>query len=197
MLEKQPQKKFWQRLWNLSATASKSGYVRQYPNNDRPQTTSMNLLKALLSQVPIFVGHGTNHEGEHFVGRLEMQALVNASALMLHYTATRTDGKHLHKEATLLAAGPDGALCLWPVMEELPFVLPHRAIDSAHDEEGGSLAVLFASGPRDMVNIFREEITIALKPGGELRIAHSWGLPGSAFAERSSCTLHAVTPDGP
>jgi hypothetical protein len=152
----------------------------------------MNLLAALLSQSPTFIGTGTNHEGENFVGRLEMQALVNASALMLHYTATRTDGKHLHKEATLLAVGPDGALCLWPVMEELPFVLPHRAIDSAHDKAGGSLAVIFATGPRDMINTFREEITIALKPGGELRIAHSWGMPGGAFAQRSTCTMRGV-----
>lgn len=77
-------------------------------------------------------------------------------------------------------------------MEELPFVLPHRAIDSSLDEEDGTLAVVFASGSRDMVHAFRQEITIAIKPGGELRIGHSWGLPGGTFAERSSCTLHAV-----
>lgn len=151
----------------------------------------MNLLAALLAQASSFSGHGTNHEGEHFVGRLELQPLVNASALMLHYTATRTDGKQLHQEATLLAAAADGALCLWPVMEELPFVLPHRAIDSSLDEEDGTLAVVFASGSRDTVHAFRQEITIAIKPGGELRMTHSWGLPGGAFAERSHCTLHA------
>lgn len=152
----------------------------------------MNLLAALLAQATTFSGNGTNHEGENFIGRLDMQPLVNASALMLHYTATRTDGKQLHTEATLLAAAADGALCLWPVMAELPVVLPHRAIDSSHDEEDGTLAVVFASGPRDMAHTFREEITIALKPGGELRITHSWGMPGGVFAERSSCTLRAV-----
>lgn len=149
----------------------------------------MNLLKALLAQSTTFAGTGTNHEGEQFVGRMEIQALVNANALMLHYTATRMDGKHLHREATLLAAGADGALCLWPVMEELPFVLPHRAIDSTHDEDDGAVGVVFASGPRDDANTFREEITIALKPGGELRIAHSWGMPGGAFSAQSQCTM--------
>lgn len=155
----------------------------------------MNLLTALLSQPTTFSGTGTNHEGEDFVGRLEMQPLVNASALMLHYTATRNDGKHLHKEATLLAAGPDGALYLWPVMEELPFVVPHRAIPNAGapQVEDGLLVVIFASGPRDKVSTFREEITIALKPNGDLRIAHSWGMPGGAFAPRSHCTLRATT----
>jgi hypothetical protein len=152
----------------------------------------MNLLVALLAQARTFSGKGINHEGEGFQGYLELQPLVNASAVMLHYSATRSDGKHLHQEATLLAAGPDGALCLWPVMEELPFVLAHRAIDSSLDEDDGTLAVVFASGPRDAAHGFREEITIALRPGGELRITHSWGMPGGAFAERSSCTLRAV-----
>ncbi len=155
----------------------------------------MNLLTALLSQPTQFSGHGTNHEGEDFVGRLEIQPLVNASALMLHYTATRNDGKHLHEEATLLAAGPDGELCLWPVMEELPFVLPHRAIHTAGETEveDGVLGVVFASGPRDLVSTFREEITIALKRDGELRIAHSWGMPGGVFSHRSHCSLRAIT----
>lgn len=72
----------------------------------------MNLLTALLSQPTQFSGHGTNHEGEDFVGRLEMQPLVNASALMLD---------------------------------------------------------------------------------GELRIAHSWGMPGGTFAQRSHCTLYAIS----
>lgn len=155
----------------------------------------MNLLTALLSQPTKFSGHGTNHEGEDFVGRLEMQPLVNASALMLHYTATRNDGKHLHEEATLLAAGPDGELCLWPIMEELPFVMPHRAVHNTDDTaaEGCVLAVVFASGPRDMVTTFREEISIALNPDGELRIAHSWGIPGGTFAQRSHCTLYAIS----
>ena len=153
----------------------------------------MNLLKALLSQSPDLVGHGSKIQGGPFAARLQLQPVVNDSALMLHYTATRADGKHLHQESTLLAAGPDGALCLWPVMDSLPLVLAHRAIDSSLDETDGTLAVIFASGPRDAMNTFRQEITIALKPGGELHIAHSWGMPGEAFSERFNCTLRGVS----
>lgn len=154
----------------------------------------MNLLEILRSLPSVFSGAGTNHEGESFAGRLELQPLVNATALMLHYTATRDDGKHLHKESTLLAAAPDGVLCLWPVMEELPFVLPHRAIDQTDRPvaEDDMLAIVFASGPRDMAGVFREEITIAVKSNADLHIAHSWGMPGGAFAQRSHCTLRAV-----
>ncbi len=154
----------------------------------------MNLLEILRSGPSLFLGVGTNHEGESFSGRLEIQPLVNATALMLHYTATRNDGKHLHQESTLLASAPDGVLCLWPVMEELPFVLPHRAINQTDKALAGDdmLAIVFASGPRDMTSVFREEITIAVKSSGELHIAHSWGMPGGGFAQRSHCTLRAA-----
>jgi hypothetical protein len=148
----------------------------------------MSLLKALLSQPRAFAGHGTNYEGERFAGRLELQPLVNESALMLHYTATRTDGEHLHKEATLLGRNEEDELCLWPIMEELPFVLPHPQVSSTL-HEGGKLVVVFASGPREMTEIFREEITVELKLNGELTYAHSWGLPGGIFEARSSCVL--------
>lgn len=148
----------------------------------------MNLIAALLSRPPKYLGQGTNHEGEAFVGRLEIQSLVNGSSLLLHYTATRTDGKHLHKEAALLGTSHDSELCLWPVMEELPFVLPHPEVSNTRNEDG-TLVVVFASGPREVTDSFREEITIEVRSNGELRYAHSWGMPGGAFEARSSCFL--------
>jgi hypothetical protein len=148
----------------------------------------MNILTALLAQPRIFTGHGTNHEGEAFVGRMEIQALIGSSALMLHYSATGMDGKHLHGEATLLGNSQDGKLCLWPVMEELPLVLPHPEVSRSISKDG-ELAVVFASGPHEMREIFREEITIQLHANGELTYAHSWGMPGGEFQARSSCVL--------
>ena len=148
----------------------------------------MNLIALLLSHGHTFAGQGTNHEGEHFLGVLELLPLVNGSALMLHYTATRIDGKHLHREATLLGKGHQTELCLWPVMEELPIVLPHPQV-SGTVLAGGGVKVIFASGTREMTEHFREEITVELKPTGELTYAHSWGMPGGTFEERSSCML--------
>lgn len=148
----------------------------------------MNLLTILLSNSRGFVGQGVNHEGEAFRGVFEVQPLINNSAVMLHYTATRTDGVHLHKETTLLATNADGKLCLWPVMEELPFVLPHAEVSSTLDSDR-TLVVVFSSGPRQDVEAFREEITIEIGPTGGLRYAHSWGMPGGEFAQRSSCDM--------
>ena len=151
----------------------------------------MNLIAALLSHGHKFAGRGTNHMGESFLGRLELVPLVNNSALMLHYTATRIDGKPLHREATLLAQSHHNGPCLWPVMEELPFVLPHPE-KSSTVLAGGGVKAIFASGPREMKEHFREEITVELKHGGELTYAHSWGMPGGTFEARSSAVMLPV-----
>ena len=146
----------------------------------------MKLLTALISGPHKFAGTGVNHEGENFTATLVLQPLVAGSALMFHYVATRTDGVQMHSEASLLGIGADGSLCLWPVMVELPFVLPHAQKEFTTSADGG-VSVVFASGSRDDMSVFREEITIQLKPSGSLVYAHSWGMPGGEFAERSGC----------
>ena len=146
----------------------------------------MKFLTALISGPHKFTGAGVNHEGENFTATLVLQPLVAGSALMFHYVATRTDGVQVHSEATLLGSSADGSLCLWPVMVELPFVLPHAQKALTTLEDGG-ISVVFASGSREDRSVFREEITIQLKPSGSLVYAHSWGMPGGEFAERSGC----------
>lgn len=148
----------------------------------------MDVLRTLLKLPQRFAGSGLNHAGERFAGALTLQPLVNQTALILHYTATLADGRRVHTEATLLGKNIEGKLCLWPVMEELPFVLPHAVI-SALPQGAGAFEVTFASGPREAMGEFREEITIALRPGGSLTYAHSWGLPNGIFEERSSCEM--------
>lgn len=146
------------------------------------------LLSALVAQAGEYVGNGVNHEKEPFVGTLRVEPLVNGSAALLHYSAVGLDGSPLHSEATLLANAPSG-LCLWPVMQELPFVLPHAALDRAPSVPPGAVACAFASGPRERSAEFREELTIVLQADGVLVYAHAWGLPGGEFSERSSCAM--------
>ena len=148
----------------------------------------MNLLGALLSRPRRYTGSGTNHEAERFNGVFELQPLVGQSAVLLHYTATRVDGLHLHREATLVALDADGTPCLWPVMEELPFVLPHSQLTCTAPGLD-TLVFVFSSGPRDATESFREEITIELGPKDRLIYAHAWGMPGAPFAQRSRCEL--------
>lgn len=148
----------------------------------------MTLLDLLTTAAPLYRGEGVNHEGERFDAELRIERLAADHALLLRYRATLDDGSVAHEEATLLGLDAGGGLCLWPVMSELPVVLPHRAVSSTSHADG-SLELVFASGPRDDAQQFREEITLVRHADGALGYAHAWGLPGEAFAPRSSARL--------
>lgn len=143
------------------------------------------LLERLARAPGTYRGSGVNHEQQAFDALLQVEPLVDGRAVLLRYRATLADGSLAHEECTLLAPGPDGAPCLWPVMSELPVVLPHAWQPADARADRG----VFASGPHDDTAIFREEITIALEPGDTLTYAHAWGLPGDGFAARSSARL--------
>jgi len=148
----------------------------------------MNVLGVLTSGPTAFRGEGVNHENEPFMGTLSVQSLEGGRAALLTYVATLKNGDVVHSESTLLGVGPDGNLCLRPVMSELPVVLPHTQT-IARSEPGVLALAVFGSGPRDDSTSFREEITIRVNSDGSLVYSHAWGLPEGAFEERSSCTM--------
>lgn len=150
----------------------------------------MDLIDQLLSGPPMREGRGVNHEGQAFVGRMKIEPLVGRRAALLSYTATGLDGAHHHAEATLVGPDATGRPCLWPVMEELPVVLPHAA--TASHPVGQGWRFTFATGPSSDRASFREEITIEIQPDGILVYAHAWGMPEGDFGDRSTCTLAPV-----
>ena len=143
----------------------------------------MTILEALASGPSEYVGSGINHDAERFVGTLQVQPLLGGIAVQLYYEAKLNTGEVVHAESTLLAPDMSGTLSLWPVMSELPGVLPHHAIAQSE------AAATFSSGNREDSQNFREEITISISDDGSLTYAHAWGMPGGEFRERSSCTL--------
>ena len=148
----------------------------------------MNLLGVLAAGPTAFRGEGVNHENELFIGELTVQTLEGGRAVLLRYTATLLSGNVVHSESTLLGTGPDGKLCLWPVMSELPVVLPHTEVMNTK-ESGKYTWAVFGSGAREDSAKFREEISIHVNSDGSLVYAHAWGLPGGNFEDRSSCSM--------
>ena len=148
----------------------------------------MNLLTTLAARAGVFTGRGVNHKNEAFTARMTIAAVMAGRALNLHYVVTGIDGQHLHEEFTLLALAGDQRLCLWPVMDELPFIMPHLETGDAN-APGAALRGVFATGRRDAADQFREEIEIECLADGGLRYSHAWGLPGGAFEARSSCEI--------
>ena len=148
----------------------------------------MNLLGILASGPTAFRGEGVNHEKESFIGELKVQALEGGRAVLLKYTATLLTGNVVHSESTLLGTGPDGKLCMWPVMSELPVVLPHTEVTNKTEPRKYTRSI-FGSGARDDSAVFREEISIQVNSDGSLQYAHAWGQPGGNFEDRSSCIM--------
>jgi hypothetical protein len=148
----------------------------------------MNLLVSLVSGPTAFHGEGVNEENEAFVGELKIQVLEGGRAALLCYVATLSTGKIVHTESSLLGTGPTGKLCLWPVMSEVPVILPHAELTTEVGPRG-EVKATFGSGPRNDSASFREEITIQIKSDRSLVYAHAWGLPGGAFEDRSSCHM--------
>ena len=148
----------------------------------------MNILGALTSGPKAFRGKGMNEENEAFLGELKVQVLEGGRAVLLAYSARLTSGTVVHTETTLLGTGSTGTLCLWPVMSEIPVVLPHTEV-TTEVRPNGEMKSTFGSGPRDDSAAFREEITIEINADGGLVYAHAWGLPGGAFENRSSCRM--------
>jgi hypothetical protein len=143
----------------------------------------MTLLDVLLAGPKEYRGSGVNHEGEAFVGTLRVQTLLDGQGVLLHYEARVGEGDVVHAECAMLAPDMSGTLTLWPLMSELPGVLPHRAVS------GSGREATFASGHRGDTGVFREEISITVGEDGLLTYSHAWGLPGGAFKDRSSCRL--------
>ena len=148
----------------------------------------VNILAALASCPKSFRGEGVNEEKEKFFGELQIQVLEGGRAVLLSYKANLETGVTVHTESTLLGTGPNGKLCLWPVMSEIPVVLPHTELANISNSRNGTVAT-FGSGPREQSDSFREEITIEIKADGSLVYSHAWGLPGGAFEDRSSCRM--------
>ena len=148
----------------------------------------MTILGVLASGPTAFRGEGANHEKESFIGELKVQALEGGRATLLMYTARLLTGNVVHSESTLLGTGPDGKLCLWPVMSELPMVLPHTEVMNKTESGNYTLAV-FGSGARADSTSFREEISVQVNSDGSLVYAHAWGLPSGSFEDRSSCSM--------
>ncbi len=151
----------------------------------------MNILRAVISGPTAFRGEGVNELRESFAGELKVQVLEGGRAVLLSYTATLLTGTVVHTESTLLGTGPNGKLCLWPVMSEIPLILPHTEI-TVKPESGQQSIGVFGSGQREESTTFREEITIQVHLDGSIEYAHAWGLPGGAFEDRSSCRMAPI-----
>jgi ketosteroid isomerase-like protein len=145
-------------------------------------------LSQLKEMVGTYVGDGINHEGQPFVGRLQIESLLNGRGLNVKFTATGRDGKLYHKEDSTIAPSIQEKLTLWNFNTNTPGLVPHE-LRKSDAKAGAQLSLVFGFNLPTDKNTFREEVALDIWDKNSLSYTYSWGLPGGEFQERSGVRM--------
>lgn len=128
----------------------------------------------LAAATGLYIGTGDGPESGPFVSRIQVGLLPNGG-VGIDYEATATSGEQLHREHTMLVAGPDGRNRLYVAHSESPFVT-----EMVETEAGsGRFAQPEPFGPYEM------EIVLGLPEPDRLTYAWWWGADGEPPVEQS------------
>ena len=152
---------------------------------------SMAELERKFSQLEgLFIGTGTNHEGQSFTGTFEGKVAGGGSGLSFSFDAVGDNGIVFHAESSLIGKTFHGKLGLWVVSSNHPAVFERTLREKALDSTD-SFTWIFAFGDQADRNSFREEIKIE-STSDSIRYVYSWGMPGGDFAERSGALMERM-----
>lgn len=148
----------------------------------------MDDVKARLAMLGRAVGRyrgvGRNHEGEQFVGTIEIAPVAEGSGLSVVFLARAEDSATVyHSEMSLIAADEAGALTLWNLGSNLGYLAPHRLVSWDEGEAGAKAVFRVGTGEG-----FTEEITLSVD-GDRVGYDFAWGFPGNPMAPRSSVLM--------
>ena len=135
-----------------------------------------------------YTGEGVNHEGEPFVGLLQLRRLIGEAGLGIAFSARGVGGAVYHEEETLLGPGPAGGLVLASLNSNDP-ILRSYPLRREGPEGGSEHTYVFGIGDLSREDTYRCEISLDLHLTGDLAYRYAWGLPGAAFAERSAVRM--------
>ncbi len=134
----------------------------------------MSLSADLAASTGTYFGTGGGIESGPFVSRIDVALLPNGG-VAIDYEATSIDEGVLHREHSMLVAGPDGRDRLFVAHSESPFVT--EMVET--EPESGRFAQREPFGPYVM------EIVIEVPEPGRMTYAWWWGADGNAPVEQS------------
>lgn len=134
----------------------------------------MSLASKLRSATGVYHGTGDGRESGPFVSRIAVIPLPNGG-VSIDYEAMSPEQGVLHREHSLVVAGPDGRDHLYVAHSESPFV----AVMVATDLGSGRFTQSDPSGPYAM------EIVIEVPEAGRLTYAWWWAETGATPVEQS------------
>lgn len=146
------------------------------------------VFKTLLKYQGEYEGEGTNHEGRRFVGKLQVEPVLEGRGVALRFVAKgKESGELFHQEESLVAPSVDERLTLTTLSTNLPGLVTHE-LRRQQTESQGTEIVFGYNAPEDFT-AFREEVAIDFFDNGDLGYRYSWGLPGGDFESRSGLRL--------
>ena len=149
-------------------------------------------LTRLCARAGRYEGQGLNHRKQTFQATLNLTVIAKRRGITVDYRAQAEDSTLFHQEHTIIGLDSENNLCLWPIMSQLPHVLPHP-LRRDRETDDGLRSIVFGCGETNDDTTFRQELTFDLWPGGDLGYRHAWGVPGHRFKTRSSCRLQSIT----
>lgn len=109
--------------------------------------------------VGTYLGESTNHEQQPFVGRLQIENLLDGRGFGIMFTATGKDGKIYHKERSIIAPSIQGKLTLWNLNSNTPGLVPHE-LRKSEAKAGAQLSLVFGFNQPSDQSTFREEVSL-------------------------------------
>lgn len=144
--------------------------------------TGRPLSEVLADAIGTYVGDGDGPESGPFAATIEVASLPNGGVLIT-YSAVTHDGDILHREQSMLVAGPDGRDRLYVAHSESPFVAEFVAA-----EPGGRSFV-----QREPFGPYTMETVIDAPGRGRLVYAWRWAPTGDTPVEQSRADARLVT----
>lgn len=145
----------------------------------------------LLTQQGSYAGTGVNHEGQSFMGQLNLESLLPEKLMLLKSSAIGANGEVFHQEVSTLGRDQEGALTLFVNSNNHPGVTPH-VFDRLEESTDGDKKIVFRFGLPHEVETFREEVALIVHTDQSLSHHYSWGLPGGEFAARSGSRMQSL-----
>ncbi|MCJ8344955.1 hypothetical protein MJH12_05400 [bacterium] len=147
----------------------------------------MEFLQELTQKSGIYKGEGVNHEGEKFLGRLEIITLFESKTFQIKFTASSVGGLLFHDEVSLLSKDEQGQWCLFNTNSNNDQCLVHLLESSDVVDDKRTLNFMYGDYKKE--DTFRERVCLDLYKENKIAYHYYWGVPGGGFQYRSGLIM--------
>jgi hypothetical protein len=151
----------------------------------------MDFIEELIEKSGSYKGTGMNHEGDEFIGKLQITPVLSNTAFEIKFNAASKDGLEFHDEVSILSKDDQGNWALFNTNSNSQCCTIHQLESSDKVKDKRTLSFMY--GQFDNTDSFRERVCLDLFQEDQVAYHYYWGVPGGAFQYRSGLVMKAVT----